>query len=170
MHTVFRQMEFKGRIAGRFYTEFFFYLIVFAIFLYYSLQPNRNPWVVATGVFSGLLFVEMTYMLMVNSMNAEKCKVTLNKDEIIFTDEKGAEKIKWKDVELVEIVWRGKDKWLEALFGLDPSILVKKKREKEALGISPDYFDTQPILVEMQKLHEEKIFLMQPTNEYHAGE
>ena len=159
-------VEFKGRIAGRFYLEFFFYLAVFAVFAYFALQPHRNPWLIVSAVVSGVLFLEMLYLILSNSQSAEESRVRLDKNEIFVGDRKTNDKIRWKEVDLVQIAWVSEDKWLEALLGLDPSILIKRKRAKAfEVVISPDFFDTSKVLAEMEKLHPDKIFLVQPVQE-----
>ena len=133
--------EFKGRVAGRFYLEFIVYLAVFVLFAYFALQPHRNPWLVVAAVFSALLFVEMLYLTLSNAQNAEESFLKLDKGEIIIGDREHRERIKWSEVDLVQIVWISEDKWLEALFGLDPSVLIKKKRSKAfEVSVSPDFF------------------------------
>ena len=139
--------DFKGRIAGRFYAEFLFYLIAFTVLLYYSLQPQHNPWVIVAAVIAGLLFVEMTNLMVKNAYYTDNAFVGVDKDKIVYSDPEDKETLYWKDVDFVEISWLSEDKWLEAWFGLDPSILIRKKRSKFFdVSISPDFFDTKESL------------------------
>jgi len=154
-------VEFKSRVAGRFYAEFYFYLAVFVISLYLALQHGRNPWVLILAVVAALFFVEMLFIVISNMRNAGNAFVRIDKQKIIVTDAKGTISISWSQADGVLIAWFSKDKWLENIFGLEPSILVRKKgtKKNEAdLGISPDFFPTQKILVEMQRLYPKKIY------------
>ncbi len=153
--------EFRARIAGRFYAEFYFYLFVFVVSLYLALQPNRNPWLVVLAVVSSLFFLEMLYLMVSNMRKAQKAFVRLDKRKIVVADEEGVRTIEWKRVDRIMIAWFSKDKWLEWFFGLDPSILVKVRggaKGEVELGIAPDFFKTQEILVEMQKLYPKKVY------------
>ncbi|MFH1056683.1 MAG: hypothetical protein V1717_02720 [Candidatus Micrarchaeota archaeon] len=161
---VFALAEFKSRIAGRFYAEFYFYILAFLVILYFALQPHRNQWLVVVAVISGLLAVEALYLLYRNLRNASKSFVKVDKTKIVVADGNGVESIDWNRVEKICIGWESEDKWLERIFGLDPSVLIKKKgagKKKEFdLGVSPDFFKTQEILVEMQRLYPKKIFFV----------
>jgi len=161
---VFALAEFKSRIAGRFYAEFYFYILAFLVILYFAMQPHRNQWLVVAAVISGLLAVEALYILYRNLRNASKSFVKVDKNKITVADGTGVETVDWSKVERICIGWISEDKWLERIFGLDPSVLIRKKgagKNKEFdLGVSPDFFKTQDVLVEMQKLYPEKIFFV----------
>lgn len=155
-------MKFDSRIAGRFYAEFFFYLAVFILSLYYALQHQQNPWITVLFIFSSLFMLDMSYILYKNYLRSQSAFVQVDSDRIVIADEDSSEKVSWKDVEKVQIAWFSKDKWLERLFGLEPSILIKKKSAPKGefeVGVSPDYFPTEKILAEMQRLHRDKIYL-----------
>lgn len=152
---------FKARIAGRFYAEFCFYLSVFVLSLYLALQPGSNPWITLLAIASTLFFVEMLFLMKKNLGRASKAFVKIDKRGIVVADDEGSKAIAWKDADRIMIAWFSKDKWLEWFFGLDPSILVKTKRESPGeaeIGIAPDFFETKEMLVEMQKLYPEKIY------------
>jgi len=153
--------EFRAKIAGRFYAEFYFYLVVFIVTLYLALQPSRNPWLVVLAVVSTLFFFEMIFLMARNLRKAEKAFVRVDAKKIVVADDEGSKTIKWADVDRIMIAWFSKDKWLERFFGLNPSILMKLKGEptgEAELGIAPDFFKTPQILAEMQKLHPKKIY------------
>ncbi|MEM4254864.1 MAG: hypothetical protein QXR53_00845 [Candidatus Norongarragalinales archaeon] len=152
---------FKGKIAGRFYAEFYFYLAVFVASLYLAVQPGGSPWVVLLAVVSTVFFLEMLFLMNKNLLKAGKAFVKVDARSITVSDDEGAKTIAWKDVDGVMIAWFSRDKWLEWVFGLDPSILIKTRRDSKGeaeLGIAPDFFRTQEILVEMQKLYPKKVY------------
>lgn len=155
-------MKFDSRIAGRFYAEFVFYLAVFVASLYYAFQNPLNPWITVLFILSALFMLDMSYILYKNYLRSQVAFVQVDSDKILISDQDGSEKVSWKEVDRVQIAWFSKDKWLERVFGLEPSILIKKKSAPKGefeVGISPDYFPTEKILAEMQRLHRDKIYL-----------
>ncbi len=153
--------EFRAKIAGRFYAEFYFYLAVFVATLYLAVQPNRNPWLVVLAVVSALFFLEMLLLMAGNLRKAQKAFVRVDAKKIVVADDDGSKTVEWAKVDRVMIAWFSKDRWLERFFGLDPSILIKVKGEpagEAELGIAPDFFKTPGILAEMQTLYPKKIY------------
>lgn len=155
-------LKFESHVAGRFHAEFFFYILLFAGSLYFAAQHHSNPWLALLVILSAVLLLEMTYLLFQNIRRAGKDSVVLDSARITVSDNEGIERIAWKDVERVQIAWFSRDRWLEVFFGLDPSILVKRRNTPSGVfefGISPDFFKTQKILFEMQRLHKDKIYI-----------
>ena len=121
---VFEMKEFRGRIAGRFHAEFYFYLAVFLVSVFLASAPNDNPFLVVFAIVSTLFLLEMFGLMVKNSNRAKKVFVALDSKKIVVGDHKGKEEILWKDVSFVKVLGVREDKWLDAIFGLKPSHLI----------------------------------------------
>ena len=142
-------VEFKARIAGRFYAEFFFYLAVFLLSLYLYPITLSNPWIVVLAVLSGLFALDTFGQLWGSAADSQDWLVKIDSEKITVSDKRGSQSMKWNDVEFVKAAEVSREKWLEFFFGVEPSLLFKKKRSAQGeyeLGISPDFIPTRQVL------------------------
>jgi hypothetical protein len=142
-------VEFKARIAGRFHAEFLFYLAVFLLSLYAYPLTLKNPWIVVLAVLSGLLAIDLFWQIWKNTLACSTWFVKIDSDKITVADKSGTQSVKWKEIEFVKAAEVSREKWLEFFFGVEPSLLFKKKRSAQGefeLGISPDFIPTRQVL------------------------
>src|SRR3989344_325298 len=95
-------VEFKARIAGRFYAEFFFYLAVFLLSLYLYPITLSNPWIVVLAVLSGLFALDTFGQLWGSAADSQDWFVKIDSEKITDSDKRGSQSMKWNDVELVK--------------------------------------------------------------------
>lgn len=153
--------EFKARIAGRFYAEFFFYLAVFLLSVYLYPLTQFNPWIVVLAVLSGLFAVDTFVQLWKSTLNSQDWFVKIDSEKITVADKRGSQTMKWKDVEFVKAAEVRREQWLEFFFGVEPSLLFKKKRSAQGefeLGVSPDFIPTRQVLSFLLKAKKKVVY------------